>query len=750
MNISSLLDGSTFDGGMADAGAMDGAVLDAPAASHTGHGSSQGGSHGSSHGSSQSSGHITRSSLSSPDTHGVKASAKGGATGGTAGGSTGASTGGADAAAGREPGAFGKVTFADMNLAQPLLDVLIEEGYEKPTPIQAKAIPVAMTGRDILGSAQTGTGKTAAFALPILHRLHTQAADKNRRGPTLPRALVLAPTRELADQIGESLMTYGRRTTLRHACVYGGVSMFHQVRALRGGVDVLVATPGRLMDLMEQGHADLSAVEVFVLDEADRMLDMGFIQPIKRIAGALTSPKPRQTMLFSATMPSAIRQLASALLRDPQQIAVATVASTAAQIEQKAYYVDTARKLSLLLHLLGAEGDENAATRAVVFTRTKFGAERLAGQLERQGVSADAIHGNKAQNQRKKALESFRSGRVRVLVATDVAARGLDVDDVSHVFNYDLPMEPEGYVHRIGRTGRAGSSGIAISFVTPADADELRQIQRITKATIHVVTQLPPGLVKIARGSDREDEGEGRSFGAGGHASERGGGHAMSGPARPRGHSQGFQDRRPAGGGFDRRDDRNDRGPDRGGAGVIRPESRPEPQFGPRSEPQFAPRGDTRGPSRGETRAPAREDTRAPAREDGAARMTRSDVGLPPKEDFRGPRGPRPARDGGDRRGPSDRGGFGGGGGGYAPRVSSGGPGGPGRGTGGPGRGPGAGPGGPGRGPGGPGRGPGGPGRGPGGPGRGPSGGGRGPSGGGGGRGPAGGQRGSGGGSRGR
>ncbi len=402
----------------------------------------------------------------------------------------------ADKSAEGVAGAFGKLTFADLSLHERLQTTIAEQGYTQPTPIQAKAIPVALAGRDILGSAQTGTGKTAAFALPILHKLMTAPVDKTRRGPVLPRALILAPTRELAQQILESFGTYGKDTGLRGTAVYGGMSMFHQIRALKSGVDVLVATPGRLIDLLEQGHVKFDDVQVFVLDEADRMLDMGFIHPIKRIASELPKDKPRQTMLFSATMPSEIKQLAHALLKDPQQIAVAPVSSTASRIEQRVYAVDKSRKLGLLAHLLGTNESPEAAKRSVVFTRTKFGAERLAQQLERLNISSDAIHGNKAQNQRKRALSKFKDGSVRVLVATDVAARGLDVDDVSHVFNFDLPTEPEAYVHRIGRTGRAGSSGLAISFVTPDDFDALRDIQRVTKAKIQVITSLPQGLMR--------------------------------------------------------------------------------------------------------------------------------------------------------------------------------------------------------------------------------------------------------------
>jgi ATP-dependent RNA helicase RhlE len=364
--------------------------------------------------------------------------------------------------------------FSSTNLSKPILDAVAEEGYDTPTPIQAKAIPHALEGRDILGCAQTGTGKTAAFALPVLHRLHAAPVDMTRRGPVLPRALVLSPTRELASQIGESFDVYGRNTGLRHVVIYGGVSQHHQVRGLQRGVDIIVATPGRLMDLMEQGHVDLREIEIFILDEADRMLDMGFIQPIRRIAAKLR--RKRQTLLFSATMPKSIMHLADSLLHNPVKVSVAPVASTAALIEQSVYMAPKASKPALLEHLLAEHGVE----RALVFTRTKHGADKLTRTLNRSGVTSTAIHGNKGQNQRQRALDAFRTGRCRVLVATDVAARGLDVDGVTHVFNFDLPNEPEAYVHRIGRTGRAGASGVAISFCDRDERGYLRAIERLT------------------------------------------------------------------------------------------------------------------------------------------------------------------------------------------------------------------------------------------------------------------------------
>jgi ATP-dependent RNA helicase RhlE len=379
-------------------------------------------------------------------------------------------------------------TFADLGLLPMLLDAVKAEGYTIPTPIQAATIPAGIAGRDILGSAQTGTGKTAAFALPILQRLQS-STDKNQRGPIYPRALILSPTRELASQIAESFTTYGKNTVLRNTTVYGGVSQFHQVKALRNGVDILIATPGRLMDLMNQRLVNLSQVSVFVLDEADRMLDMGFIEPIRRIAAALPPREKvnRQTMLFSATMPREIQGLAEALLKDPLRIAVSAANSTVDRIEQSLYVVPKEKKSALLEHLL----QEGNIRRAVVFTRTKFGAERLGKKLCQAGVTAESIHGDKNQNARKRALARFKDAQARVLVATDVAARGLDIDDITHVFNFDLPFEPESYVHRIGRTGRAGAKGSAVSFADPSEHGLLRAIERFTKARIRQVDKLP-------------------------------------------------------------------------------------------------------------------------------------------------------------------------------------------------------------------------------------------------------------------
>jgi ATP-dependent RNA helicase RhlE len=377
------------------------------------------------------------------------------------------------------------MAFKSLKLNETILKALAEQGYHTPTPIQAKAIPPILEGKDVLGCAQTGTGKTAAFALPIIQRLQEMPVDKARRGPAHPRALILSPTRELAAQIGESFATYGRHAGLSHTVIFGGVSQFHQVKAIHRGVDILVATPGRLMDLMDQRIVTLKDVKIFVLDEADRMLDMGFIQPIRRIASQV--PGGRQTLLFSATMPKEIMHLADSLLKHPVKVAVNPVASAAPLIEQSVYMVPFHNKQALLEVLLEEPGVE----RALVFTRTKHGADRVCKRLDREGIPAVAIHGNKAQNYRIRALDAFRSGKARVLVATDVAARGLDIDNVTHVFNFDLPMEPEAYVHRIGRTGRAGATGIAIAFCDKAEFDLLRQIERLTGKTIPKIDKLP-------------------------------------------------------------------------------------------------------------------------------------------------------------------------------------------------------------------------------------------------------------------
>ena len=398
----------------------------------------------------------------------------------------------APAAATKQPpvGPVSTASFASLKLAPALLEALAADGYQSPTPIQAQAIPPALSARDVLGIAQTGTGKTAAFALPILNRLLGEL-PRGAKLPTgrKPKALVLAPTRELAAQIAESFASYGRHTPLRFAVIFGGVGQGPQVRAIQQGLDILVATPGRLIDLLDQRLVSLAEIEFFVLDEADRMLDMGFIEPIRRIAKLL--PSRRQTMLFSATMPKEIRHLADSLLADPITVTVTPVSSAVDRIDQKLYFVLKAQKTQLLVHLF----DALEMDRTVVFTKTKHGADRLTRKLKSAGIHAEAIHGDKAQNQRVRALEAFRSGRSPVLVATDVAARGLDIDDITHVVNYDLPMEPEAYVHRIGRTARAGKSGHAISFCDVEEKGLLKQVERLIKFEIPR-ERVPDGVPK--------------------------------------------------------------------------------------------------------------------------------------------------------------------------------------------------------------------------------------------------------------
>ena len=367
--------------------------------------------------------------------------------------------------------------FASLGLAEPVLRAVAACGYDTPTPVQARAIPPLLAGRDLLGCAQTGTGKTAAFALPVLQHL---AEAPVRRGRRPIRALVLTPTRELAAQIGDSFETYGAHLDLRHHVIFGGVGQNPQVRALRRGIDILVACPGRLLDLYGQGHVDLSEVEFFVLDEADRMLDMGFIHDVRRVLRVL--PERRQNLLFSATLPKSIVSLARDFLHDPVHVEVSPEAPTVERIAQKVMFVGRQDKRRLLANIL----HEDDVEQAIVFTRTKHGANRLVKQLDQDGIHALAIHGNKSQAARTRALDAFRDGRLSVLVATDVASRGIDVDGVSHVFNYDLPHEPESYVHRIGRTGRASRKGIAIAFCDHDEGDRLRGIERLIGQPIEV------------------------------------------------------------------------------------------------------------------------------------------------------------------------------------------------------------------------------------------------------------------------
>jgi len=373
--------------------------------------------------------------------------------------------------------------FADLDLIPPLARAVAAEGYVEPTPIQSQAIPHVLAGRDLLGLAQTGTGKTAAFALPILQRL---AATPEHKPPRRIRCLVLTPTRELASQIGESFTVYGRHLHLTNTVIFGGVGMEPQKHALRAGkMDILVATPGRLLDLAGQGLLDLKRLEVFVLDEADRMLDMGFIHDVRRVIKLL--PHPRQTLFFSATMPREAQELADQLLVNPVTVAVTPPATTVEKVDQEVFFVEKGDKRALLVDVLR----DSAMRRVLVFSRTKHGANRIAEHLTKAKVSAEAIHGNKSQNARERALAGFKAGKTRVLVATDIAARGIDIDDVTHVVNFDVPEVPETYVHRIGRTARAGASGMAITFCDAEERGDLRAIEKLTRQPIAVVEGHP-------------------------------------------------------------------------------------------------------------------------------------------------------------------------------------------------------------------------------------------------------------------
>jgi ATP-dependent RNA helicase RhlE len=424
------------------------------------------------------------------------------------------------------------VSFADLGLAEPLLRALDAAKYTVPTPIQARTIPALLQGRDVLGIAQTGTGKTAAFALPVLQHL---AASRERAQPKSPRALVLAPTRELAVQIARSFDTYGRGLGLRLATVVGGLGYGRQIETLNRGIDILIATPGRLLDLVERGNVKLGSVTFLVLDEADRMFDMGFIRDVRRIVGAVS--KQRQTLLFSATMPADVAKLASEILKNPERVEIAPQGQGRAvdKIDQRVYFVNAASKRALLSHLLNDETLE----RVIVFTRTKRGANRVAEALEDRGVRSEAIHGNKSQNARQKALDNFSRGKARVLVATDLASRGIDVVGVTHVINYELPAEAESYVHRIGRTARAGASGIALSFCDGSERGQLKSIERLTNQRIAVVStpaneDMPAAPAPRAREerSDRDEGGEGRREQRGPGRGGRGGHRAFGDRSR--------------------------------------------------------------------------------------------------------------------------------------------------------------------------------------------------------------------------
>ena len=473
--------------------------------------------------------------------------------------------------------------FKELPIIEPILKALETEGYAHPTPIQEQSIPIILKSRDLLGCAQTGTGKTAAFAIPILQLLHQNRPSGQQKRPI--RSLILTPTRELAIQIAESFDAYGRHTVVRNLVIFGGVSQKSQTDALRQGTDVLVATPGRLLDLMNQGHVSLNSVEIFVLDEADRMLDMGFIHDVKRVISKL--PSKRQTLFFSATMPPEIATLASTILTDPLRVEVTPASTTAEKVGQSMYFVNKADKKTLLIHLLE---DKNIVS-ALVFTRTKHLANRVATDLTKAGIHAEAIHGNKSQTARQNALSNFKNGRIRVLVATDIAARGIDVEELSHVINFELPNVPETYVHRIGRTGRAGNSGEAISFCEAEELPYLKDIQKLIGAVVPVVGDHPyvadlsapvlsaPGATgrngQTQNNARRQPQGQQRSSSNNGGGNRRPEGQRNDRPAYP------ATGRDNNGGGRENRDgrrefsDRNERSDDRRSTSPSPPQNRP-------------------------------------------------------------------------------------------------------------------------------------------------------------------------------
>jgi ATP-dependent RNA helicase RhlE len=430
--------------------------------------------------------------------------------------------------------------FSELKLIEPIQRAISDTGYTKPTPIQSQAIPLLLEGRDLLGVAQTGTGKTAAFALPILNGL---ASRDVRIEPRSARVLILTPTRELAIQIHESFQVYGKHLRLKYAVVFGGVGQGPQVTALSRGVDVLVATPGRLLDLIDQKYINLRSLEVFVLDEADRMLDMGFIHDIKKVVKML--PAKRQTLFFSATMPPDIQALAGTMLTDPAKVSVTPVSSTAERIAQWVMYVDKDKKKDALRYLLG----KKEFSRVIVFTRTKHGANKVAELLSKNKISSEAIHGNKSQNARQRALENFKAGRTRVLIATDIAARGIDIDEISHVINYEVPNVAESYVHRIGRTARAGSEGIAISLCDAEERSFIRDIEKLIGKPIPVVKDQPYHSEQVANSrivsaGKAKAMIEGRS-GRSGRPGGGGGGGGRNNNRRPQAKSQGGGASRP-------------------------------------------------------------------------------------------------------------------------------------------------------------------------------------------------------------
>jgi superfamily II DNA/RNA helicase len=470
------------------------------------------------------------------------------------------------------------MSFNSLGLAEPILRSLVEEGYSEPTPIQTAAIPVVLAGRDLIGIAQTGTGKTAAFALPILNHLATSA---KRPQPKTCRVLVLSPTRELSAQIGDSFRTYGRHLRISVALAIGGVPIGKQIRALSHGVDVLVATPGRLLDLCQSRAVDLAQIGILVLDEADRMLDMGFIVDIRRIVAMM--PKKRQTLFFSATMPAEIAKLAGEMLVEPAKVSVTPPASTVERVDQRAVHVDRAAKPDLLADLLKREPID----RALVFTRTKHGADKVVRGLVKSGVAAEAIHGNKSQGQRERVLAAFRSGTLRTLVATDIAARGIDVDGITHVFNYDLPNIPESYVHRIGRTARAGKAGVAISFCARDELPFLRDIEKLIRQQIPVAAAGWHPLVgapaaetaepraKDAKAGERQSKGRGRRRNGHKPQAERSAGEVRTNGREPNRGGRRGQNGQPGNGAYGKSG-----GADIGGVAFLKPAARGRPQTG--------------------------------------------------------------------------------------------------------------------------------------------------------------------------
>jgi len=484
-------------------------------------------------------------------------------------------------------------SFASLSLSEPIQRALRDEGYTEPTPIQAQAIPPLLKGLDLLGCARTGTGKTAAFALPLLHRLFTHRRDAPRKSA---RVLVVVPTRELASQVAKSFTDYGRHLRPTVAVIYGGVGQNPQVKAMSGGVDVLVATPGRLLDLMGQGFVRLDGVEALVLDEADQMLDLGFLPDIRKILNAV--PRQRQNLLFSATMPAPIEELANRILRNPTKVYVTPVASTAELVEQCVHFVPKQEKLELLEQLLRAPEVE----RVLVFTRTKRGCDKVAKRLTQRGIPAQAIHGNKSQNNRERSMDGFRRGKLRVLVATDIAARGIDIDDITHVVNFELPNVPETYVHRIGRTARAGASGVAISLCDGEERAYLRDIERLIRRSVPVVGGASAGARRSPPPATAEEASSSRGEGA----SRQGHGGARRTPQHGQGQRSGHGQQGGHGG--------------RGGQGQPRRQEharRPEDSRGQRPAAQERrPENEKRGPARypaRDTRPPARLEVREPA-----------------------------------------------------------------------------------------------------------------------------------------